>query len=153
MKLRVIISIHVQLLSRLEDAFLFPSRSLEDSFTKKYFVMKKLILFICVIFIQFAACIKVKNCCEPLPSLETTCISTKIKTLKIANKDFTSVKRFIKNGNAFWLFDTGAAFDAPQYLLNTACDTVCTWVFRANTFPCQKDYNLNDSTAVVIWRK
>jgi hypothetical protein len=115
--------------------------------------MKKLMLFICVLLIHLTACVEVKDCCVPPPSPETACITTKINALKTANKDFTSVKRYIKSGNAFWLFDTGSAFDAPQYMLNAACDTVCTWTFRASAFPCQKDYNLSDSTAVVIWKK
>jgi hypothetical protein len=114
--------------------------------------MKKLILFISVLFMHLTACNE-KDCCSPLPSFETACVNSKISAFRTANKDFTSVKRFMKSGNAFWLFDTGSAFDAPQYLLNAACDTVCTWTFRANAFPCQKDYNLSDSTAVVIWKK
>jgi hypothetical protein len=115
--------------------------------------MKKLVLLVCIFLMHITACVEPKDCCAPSPFPESACITTKVNTFKTANKDFTSVKRFVKNGTPFWLFDNGAAFDAPQYLLNAACDTVCTWAFRANAFPCQKDYNISDSTAVVIWRK
>ncbi|MDZ7876713.1 MAG: hypothetical protein U5L45_03540 [Saprospiraceae bacterium] len=99
------------------------------------------------------ACIEVKEHCVLPASPETACVTAKINAFKTANKDYTSVKRFMKNNTPFWLFDNGSAFDAPQYMLNAACDTMCTWAFRANSFPCQSDYNLGDSTAVVLWKK
>jgi hypothetical protein len=118
--------------------------------------MKKLILFVLIAICGAIAC-KIPNprldCCDPLPSVETPCITTKLNAMRTANANFTSVKRFTKNAQNFWLFDNGAAFDAPQYMLNAACDTVCVWAFRAAALPCQKDFNLGDTTAVVIWKK
>jgi hypothetical protein len=118
--------------------------------------MKKQILFFLVILLSTAAC---KDTLEPLcggcsPTLgfESICISEKINALVAANRDFTSVKRYIKANERFWLFDTGAAFDAPQFMLNANCDTVCRWTFRANP-PCAQNFNLGDSTAVVLWKK
>ncbi len=118
--------------------------------------MKKYIVYALFASFNFVACKDVApplDCCYPLPSYETTCIKTKINAISSANKDFTSVKRYKKGNDFFWLFDNGSAFDAPQYMLNAACDTVCTWEFRASNLPCKQDFNLNDSTAVVVWRK
>jgi hypothetical protein len=114
--------------------------------------MKKSMLILATAFLGITACEKNHIGCEPPPSAESACIQAKITAMQTANKDYTSVKRYFKNNDYFWLFDTGSAFDAPQYLLNTACDTVCTWSFRANE-PCQLGLNLGDSTAVVIWKK
>jgi hypothetical protein len=115
--------------------------------------MKNLMFLFIFSFIGFIACHSVNHDdCDPQPVVEPTCIQTKIEAIRTANRDFTSVKRYSKNNEFFWLFDNGAAFDAPQYMLNAVCDTVCTWSFRAN-FPCQQNFNLNDSTAVVIWKK
>jgi hypothetical protein len=114
--------------------------------------MKKLVLFVCLIAFGITACVK-NDCGCVSPPNESTCIETKIFAMQTANKDYTSVKRLVKNNQKYWLFDTGSAFDAPQYLLNSACDTVCTWTFRSNALPCQSNFSLNDSTAVVIWKK
>jgi hypothetical protein len=114
--------------------------------------MKNLVALLFIAFLGFTACEKNHIGCEPPPNAESACIQAKITALQTANKDFTSVKRYLKNNEYFWLFDNGAAFDAPQHLLNATCDTVCTWSFRANE-SCQANFNLNDSTAVVIWKK
>ncbi len=115
--------------------------------------MKKIILFIFLAFFSFISCQRPLDCCSPIPSYETACIQSKINAMAAANKSFTSVKRYKKNDAHYWLFDTGSAFDAPQYMLNATCDTVCTWCFCPSRPPCQLEYNLNDSTAVIIWKK
>lgn len=116
--------------------------------------MKNLMFLFIFSFIGFIACNSINHGgCAPQPVAEPTCIQTKIEAIRTANRDFTSVKRYSKNDEFFWLFDNGAAFDAPQYMLNAACDTVCTWSFRANALPCQQNFNLGDSTAVIIWKK
>jgi hypothetical protein len=117
--------------------------------------MKKLILCVAIAVFSFSSCQKdnVPPPCCVAPKVETSCIQTKIDAMTAANKDFTSVKRYKKSNEFFWLFDNGAAFDAPQYMLNAACDTVCTWCFCPNRPPCQQNFNLNDSTAIVMWKK
>ena len=116
--------------------------------------MKNLIVLLSFFCLGFMACDRNNHIgCAPVPKFESNCIQTKINALIAENKGFTSVTRYEKENGRFWLFNNGAAFDAPQYMLNAACDTVCTWAFRANASPCQKDFNLNDSTAVVIWKK
>lgn len=114
--------------------------------------MKKLILLFVCTCLGITACEKNHMGCTPPPSIETACIQAKITAMQTANKDYTSVKRYLKNNDYFWLFDNGAAFDAPLYMLNATCDTVCRWSFRTNQ-ACQANFNLNDSTAVVIWKK
>lgn len=84
--------------------------------------------------------------------VNSACIESKVDAMRTANKAYTSVKRFTKNGESFWLFDTGSAFDAPQFMLNANCDTVCKWCFCTTRLPCQSDFNLGDSTAVTIWK-
>jgi hypothetical protein len=119
--------------------------------------MKKRVLFFAIIVFSFISCRKDtrdNSCdCVPPPTAFSTCLQKKIDTFIAANADYTSIKRYRKGTDIFVLFDNGAAFDAPQYMLNWNCDTVCTWSFRANALPCQQDFNLNDSTAVVIWKK
>ena len=105
--------------------------------------MKKLSIIL-IVLLGIAACEKQEE--------SSACIEPKIEAIRIANKAYTSVKRFTKNGESFWLFDNGSAFDAPQYMLNAACDTVCTWCFCPSQPPCQSDFNLGDSTAVVLWQ-
>ncbi len=90
-----------------------------------------------------------KNEVSPKTSV---CIEAKIEIMRIANIANTSVMRYTKNNEYYWLFDTGSAFDAPKYMLNVSCDTVCEWC-RCSTIPtCQSDYNLNDSSAILIWK-
>jgi hypothetical protein len=113
--------------------------------------MKYLLLFFFFALLSAGTCNKTAQDIVP-PITNPACIQTKIDAFQAGNKDYTSVKRYSKNNEFFWLFDNGSAFDAPQYLLNTACDTVCTWSFRAG-LPCQSNFNLGDSTAVVIWKK
>ena len=80
------------------------------------------------------------------------CIEAKIAEMRDKNAAYTSVVRYEKNNESYWLFDSGSAFDAPKYMLNISCDTVCKWC-RCWTHPvCQSDFNLNDSTAVIIWK-
>jgi hypothetical protein len=115
--------------------------------------MKNLMFLFIFSFIGFIACNSVNHDgCDPF-AVQTICIQAKIDAMRTANRDFTSVKRYTKNNELFWLFDNGSAFDAPQYMLNAACDTVCKWEFRVSNLPCKQDYNLNDSTAVVVWKK
>jgi hypothetical protein len=116
--------------------------------------MKNLMFLFIFSFLGFIACDSVNHGdCDPQPVVEPTCIQAKIEAIRTANRDFTSVKRYTKNNESFWLFDNGSAFDAPQYMLNAACDTVCTWCFCPTRPPCQLNFNLGDSTAVVIWKK
>ena len=118
--------------------------------------MKNLIIIAFMTILGLLACKKtfIQDCgCVSPPASETPCIQAKITAFQTADKSYTSVKRYLKNGQFFWLFDNGSAFDAPQYMLNSACDTVCTWSFSPNRPPCQQDFNLGDSTAVILWKK
>jgi hypothetical protein len=84
--------------------------------------------------------------------ISSACIDAKIEMMRTANLAYTSVARYKINNEYCWLFDTGSAFDAPKYMLNVSCDTVCKWC-RCSTIPtCQSDYNLNDSSAIIIWK-
>lgn len=114
--------------------------------------MKNLIVMAFIAVLGLISCEKLEcGCIQPVA--ETDCIQAKITAFQVADKSYTNVKRYLKNGQSFWLFDNGSAFDAPQYMLNAACDTVCTWSFSPNRPPCQQDFNLGDSTAVTIWKK
>ena len=116
--------------------------------------MKNLIIVSFMAILSLIACKKTSLDCGCVqPAIETPCIKAKITAFQTADKSYTSVKRYSKNGQFFWLFDNGSAFDAPQYMLNSACDTVCTWSFSPNRPPCQQDFNLGDSTAVILWKK
>lgn len=82
----------------------------------------------------------------------SACIDAKVEVMRSNNQANTSIIRYTKNNEYFWLFDTGSAFDAPKYMLNVSCDTVCKWCRCSTTSACQSDYNLSDSTAVMIWK-
>lgn len=83
----------------------------------------------------------------------SVCIEAKIEAMRIANKPSTQVKRFIKNGEYFWIFNNGTAFDLPEEMLNVNCDTVCRRCRCIISATCQSDFKLSDSTAVVIWKQ
>lgn len=80
------------------------------------------------------------------------CIESKIEVMRTANVAHTSITRYSRNGESFWLFDSGSAFDAPKYMLNVSCDTVCQWCRCSNIPVCHSDFDLGDSTAVVLWK-
>ncbi len=82
----------------------------------------------------------------------SVCIEAKVEVMRTNNMSNTSVKRYAKDNEYFWLFDTGAAFDAPKYMLNISCDTVCRWCRCTFNTACYSDFNLNDSTVVTIWK-
>ncbi len=87
----------------------------------------------------------------PFPKT-SPCIEAKVDFMRISNIANTSVMRYSKNNEYFWLFDTGSAFDAPKYMLNISCDTVCQWCRCSNIPACRSDFNLSDTTAVIIWK-
>lgn len=82
----------------------------------------------------------------------SACIASKIKAMRKANKDYTSVKRYQVKGKYYWVFDNGSAFDAPQYILNAACDTVCMGASRGNRKPCPADLDFDNQKGVTIWQ-
>jgi hypothetical protein len=115
--------------------------------------MKKLFLGAFMTVLGLISCNPKPDCCGPMPDEAPACIQTKINAMVAANRDFTSVKRYKQGSVSFWLFDTGSAFDGPRYMLNETCDTVCTWCFCPSISNCHANYNLSDSTAVVLWKK
>ena len=89
---------------------------------------------------------------EPSTLKTSACIEAKVNVMRTENVPNTSVKRYLKNNEYYFLFDNGAAFDAPKYMLNVSCDTLCKWC-RCSTMPtCQVNFDLGDTTAVVIWQ-
>ena len=88
--------------------------------------------------------------CEKPPTAK--CIESKIVTMQKANKEYTSVTRYKVKGKYYWVFDNGSAFDAPRYVLNSACDTVAMGAFRGQRKPNLVDIPYDDPKAVVIWK-
>ena len=88
--------------------------------------------------------------CEKPPT--SKCIESKISAMQKANQDHTSVTRYKVKGKYYWVFDNGSAFDAPRYVLNVACDTVCMGPTRGNRKPCPMALDFDNPTAVVLWK-
>ena len=80
------------------------------------------------------------------------CIDAKVNAIRTDNVPNTSVKRYLKNNEYYFLFDNGSAFDAPKYMLNVSCDTLCKWCRCVPVPTCQVEFDLGDTTAVVIWQ-
>ena len=109
----------------------------------------KVLLFLLLVTLFINTACRKNEVTFPKTSL---CIESKIEAMRTANIAHTSITRYSRNSESFWLFDTGSAFDAPKYMLNVSCDTVCKWCRCSTTSACQSDYNLSDSTAVMIWK-
>ncbi len=88
---------------------------------------------------------------EPTFLQTSTCIDAKVNAMRTKNVANTSVKRYRKDKEYYFLFDDGSAFDAPKYMLNISCDTVCKWCRCSSNPACQVEFDLSDTTAVFIW--
>ncbi len=110
--------------------------------------MKTFTLSILVVLFISTAC---KNN-EPTFPQTSACIEAKVNTMRTENVANTSVKRYMKDKEYYFLFDKGSAFDAPKYMLNVSCDTVCKWCRCSSNPACQVEFDLGDTTAVFIWQ-
>lgn len=90
------------------------------------------------------------SCTESTPD----CID-KMKDEFIAQnseRDFTFIYEFEQDGEPYYIFDSGVAFDAIAVVLNEDCETVCSYGgFRANNpDPCT-DYQDGINRARQVW--
>ena len=109
--------------------------------------MKALFLLLFVVLFINTACHE--N--EVITPKTSTCIEAKVNAMRTDNVANTSVKRYLKNNEYYWLFDNGSAFDAPKYMLNVSCDTICKWCRCSSNSACQIEFDLGDTTAIFIW--
>lgn len=69
-----------------------------------------------------------------------------------SERNFTFIYEFEQDGEQYYIFDNGVAFDAIAVVLNEACETVCSYGgFRANNpNPCT-DYQDGINRARQVW--
>ncbi len=69
-----------------------------------------------------------------------------------SERDFTFIYEFEQDGEQYYIFDNGVAFDAIAVVLNEDCDSVCSFGgFRTNNpDPCT-DYQNGINSARQIW--
>jgi hypothetical protein len=80
--------------------------------------------------------------CTKTDELEMSdCIGKAVEQYKTLNlqKEFTGVTEYEYDGELYYDFDYGSAFDAPRYLLSNQCDTICRFEFKKGngTKPCK----------------
>ncbi len=108
--------------------------------------MKKIVTFIVILTALFSF----QSCDESTPS----CIEERIDEFTRTNdgRGFTFIYEFTQDGEQYHVFDNGIAFDAIATVVNSSCETVCSYGgFRANNpDPCT-DFQESINNAKQIW--
>ena len=101
--------------------------------------------------VLFVLSLQILNACTDNPS---DCINTMIEEFKKQHQDrgFTFIYEFEQNGETFYIFDSGIAFDAIATVLNSDCETVCIYggLRVSDPMPCE-EYQNGINNASQIW--
>jgi len=85
---------------------------------------------------------------------ESACIEDMIGEFVGLNEDrgFTFIYRFEQDGEQYYIFDSGIAFDATASVVNEQCEVVCTYGgFRPGSdMPCD-EFQASINDAKQIW--
>ena len=85
---------------------------------------------------------------------DSACIEDRIQEFSSQNEgiNFTGIYQFIQDGETFYIFDDGVAFDAVAEVVDADCNLVCAFGgFRTqNDTPCE-EYQEAINNAEQIW--
>ena len=88
------------------------------------------------------------------PSDEETCIDEMINEFvqRQMDRSFVGISRFVLDGETYYVFDSGVAFDATASVVDESCNQVCIFGgLRSNSpQPCD-DFMDGINSAELIW--